>query len=129
MELDVERWFTVDDDGQEFVYLYYYPTYQDMAFMNDVTQWPCKIGRTDQHPVTRVKQQLNSCAPEQPILSLVFQCANSRALETTIHNYMKLHNRYLKHSFNQEWFNTNPDEVMYIVNALMRTPDDLYGLD
>ena len=62
MKLNIQRWFTIDSNGNEYIYLYYYPTYREMAFMNEVTQWPCKIGRTDQHPVTRVYQQLNSLA-------------------------------------------------------------------
>ena len=95
--------------------------------MNDVTQWPCKIGRTEQYPVTRVYQQLNSCAPETPVIALVFQCENSRRLESTIHNYMKLHNRFLDHSFNKEWFNTNPDEVVGIIKSLIKTPDEVYS--
>lgn len=127
MELNIQRWITLHADSGEYVYLYYYPTYREMAFTNDVTQWPCKIGRTEQHPIARVSQQLNSCAPETPVIALVFQCNNSKALESTIHNYMKLHNRFLEHSFNQEWFNTNPDEVMGIIKALMQTPDDVYS--
>lgn len=127
MKLNIQRWFTIDSNGNEYIYLYYYPTYREMAFMNEVTQWPCKIGRTDQHPVTRVSQQLNSCAPETPVIALVFQCDDSRSLESTIHNYMKLHKRFIEHSFNKEWFNTNPDEVVGIIKALMQTPDDVYA--
>lgn len=125
--LDIERMIVLDSDGLEYIYVYFYPTYKEMAFMNDVHQWPCKIGRTDQDPQKRVRQQLNSCAPETPEIALVFQCENSRALENVIHNYMKIHNRFIKHTFNQEWFSTNPDEVLSIVQALYNSPEDIWS--
>lgn len=125
MTIPIQKWITINRDGREYIYMFYYPTYREIAFMNDVAQWPCKIGRTDQHPTTRVLQQLNSCAPETPIIALVFQCNDSRILESTIHNYMKLHHRFLEHSFNKEWFNTNPDEVIGVIGSLMQTPEDV----
>lgn len=124
--LTIEKLIKLSEHGREFIYIYYYPTYREMAFMNDVVLWPCKIGRTDQHPAVRVKQQLNSCAPELPVIACVFQCDNSRALESTIHNYMKFHNRFLEHSFNQEWFNTNPDEVIALIETLSAEPDEVW---
>lgn len=99
-----------------------------MAIMNDVHQWPCKIGRTDQHPVKRVWQQLNSSSPELPVIALVFQCSYSRLWEAVIHKYMTLHNRFLKHGFNQEWFNTNPDEVLAVIRTLATDPDKTWSL-
>ena len=125
MDLDIQKWVVINEGGQEFVYLYFYGTYKDIAMMNDVIQWPCKIGRTDQHPLVRIRQQLNASTPELPEVAVVFQCDNSRALENLIHNYMKLHNRFLVHSFNQEWFNTNPDEVETVVKSLMLSPDEI----
>ena len=125
MTLSVQKWIPLDMDGQEFVYLFFYPTYKDIAYMNEVSQWPCKIGRTDVNPVVRIQQQLNSSSPEEPEIALVFQCSDSRDLESVIHHYMKLHKRFLHHDFNKEWFNTNPDEVLNVIKTFALTPDDI----
>lgn len=127
MSLEIQKSIQIDKNGSEFVYLFFYPTYKEMALINDVVQWPCKIGRTDINPITRVLQQLNSSAPELPELALVFQCNDSRELESTIHHYMKLHHRFIIHDFNNEWFNTNPDEVEYIVNSLLLSPESIWS--
>lgn len=127
MTLDIQKFIQLDKQGHEFVYLFFYPTYKEMACLNDVSQWPCKIGRTDINPITRVLQQLNASSPELPELALVFQCNDSRELESTIHHYMKLHRRFLIHDFNQEWFNTNPDEVEYVVKSLLIEPENLWS--
>lgn len=129
MKLEIERWVPVNKGGHEYVYLFYYPAYRDLAFYNDVTQWPCKIGRSTIDPITRISQQLNSSSPELPVIGAVFQCDDSQELEATIHHYLKLHHRFFHHPFNQEWFNTNPDEIVSVVKTLAMEPDDVFQSD
>lgn len=123
--MDIKRYIKIGNGGNEYIYVYYYPSYKELAFYNDVTLFPCKIGRTDKNPISRVTQQLNSCAPEEPIIALVFECENSRLFEKVIHQYMELHQRHIEHSFNKEWFNTNPDEIYAVVKNVLESPDEL----
>lgn len=113
IDLQIEkRMFLNQHDSNEYVYVYYYQTYQSNALTNEVPVFPCKIGSTTHGlPLLRCVEQLNTSTPEPPTIALLIKCTNAEKIERFLHAQLKANNRHLDHFFNQEWFNTNPIEV------------------
>ncbi|PWG64445.1 GIY-YIG nuclease family protein [Bifidobacterium callitrichidarum] len=100
--------------GNAAVYLYYFDAYREKAARAGKTYWPCKIGRTDTDPLSRIYGQSRTCFPEAPHVALVIKTDDSSTLETTIHGILKLQGRQLPDAPGSEWFNTNPESVTTI---------------
>ena len=96
--------------GKKSVYLYYYEAYKQLAFLKGNSSWACKIGRSDADPISRVFGQAGTCYPEIPHIALVIYCDNSSIIEDTIHNILKLRDRWMKDAPGTEWFITSPEE-------------------
>jgi hypothetical protein len=97
--------------GAQAVYLYFLPTYRDVAIQKHQSHWQCKIGMTTTDPLERILSQTATAAPERPIIGLVIRTDKANALEKAIHAILHLRNRRLDEVRGTEWFMTNPDEV------------------
>lgn len=125
ISFDVEQ--TIGDDGNQYVYAYYYEAYRTLAQMNEVDQFPMKIGFTTRpYPLIRIAEQLTTSTPETPIVAILYKCRNAQRIESLLHQYFKLHNKHFRVSHNNEWFNTNPQEMIETLQRLLQK--DLYNL-
>lgn len=106
--------------GNQWVYLYYFNNDTgdaECVFSKSYSYerfycgtWRCKIGRAQQNPEKRVKDQTSGC-PESPIIGLLFRTDDCATLEKLIHGHLKLLGRHIKAAQGDEWFETNPSEV------------------
>jgi hypothetical protein len=97
--------------GDEFVYLYSFETYREIAKHREEARFPCKIGRSSVDPVTRVLSQASTALPEYPTIIRLYRTNESRSLEAIIHGTLTLRGKYLENSPGTEWFITSPEEV------------------
>ena len=109
--------------GHEFVYLYYFPTYQKYAKLLDESRYPCNIGRAEADVIRRVGQQTGQQLPEKIRIALIMRTEDCRTLESKIHKELKGRKRWLDPNSNTnvvgiEWFLTNPAEVKRIFRKL-----------
>ena len=124
-------------DGNEAVYLYYYPTYRENAERKrppvwkknrETVIWPCKIGEThDQDTYTRTRQQGRE-APEKKVIALIMKTDVSGWLEKMIQEILKHWGRHIHEAVGTEWYLTSPAEVERIYHVL-RYLDSPAGLD
>ncbi len=120
---DNARWSFSEEigEGDYSVYVYYYDTYRKYAALCNEEYYPCKIGRTDVSPMDRIIGQARTCYPELPVCALLIKCSDSVIMESTIHNILKIHGRWLDDAPGKEWFKTNIEEIKSIYNSIMKT--------
>jgi hypothetical protein len=100
--------------GAGAVYLYFLATYRLRAHENGETVWPCKIGRTDRDPLTRVLSQAGTALPERPHVALIIRTQYAAAWESALHSILTLRGQRIDDSPGSEWFLTSPEEVIKI---------------
>ena len=106
-------------EGDDCVYVYYYPAYQRLAEYENNPFWPCKIGHTVQYnPNNRIISQVGTAMPEEPEIGIIIKTDNPSDLEQRIHNMLKEFNRHIENAPGTEWFLTNPNQVEEIYNNL-----------
>jgi len=98
--------------GPGALYVYYLPTYRLQAESRGERCWPCKIGRTDGDPLTRVLSQAATALPERPRIALVIRTACASAWEAAMHGVLTLRGLRIEDSPGSEWFLTSPDDVL-----------------
>jgi hypothetical protein len=101
-----------DSDGSGAVYLYYLPLYRLHA---ENGRWPCKIGRTDRDPLTRILSQAATALPEKPHVAMIVYTKHPLAFEAAIQGVLTLRGLKLDDSPGKEWFLTSPEEVRALV--------------
>jgi hypothetical protein len=121
IEISVIPTHAIYGKGDNAIYLYYYPSYKLLAESKLNELWPCKIGRTDRDPLSRVLSQSSTALPEKPIIEFIIKSDDSSLLEKAIHSILHLKNRYLTDSPGTEWFMTNPNEVLNIIRYINET--------
>lgn len=120
VEFEVEEELHYSNQPSGYVYAYYYEAYKTLAQMNDVTQFPMKIGFTSRaYPLLRIYEQLTTSTPEVPKIALLFGYDQAYRLEQAIHSYYKLHHQHFHLNPNNEWFNTNPHELKKLITLLI----------
>jgi hypothetical protein len=102
-------------DGTSAVYLYYLPSYRISAKERAEGRWPCKIGRTDSDPLTRIISQAATALPERPHIALIIKTPNPGAWESAIHGALSVRGLQIDDVPGSEWFLTSPDEVLEFV--------------
>lgn len=107
-------------DGSQSVYLYYFPSYRELATLKAEERWPCKIGRSVVDPLVRIMSQGTTALPERPCVELMMLTSDSLALESTIHGLLALRGHRLDSSPGSEWFRTSPDEVVGIQDMICK---------
>ncbi|ARF17483.1 GIY-YIG nuclease family protein [Sporosarcina ureae] len=102
-------------NGISAVYFYYYDGYKKLALLQNKRTWPCKIGRTDSDPIIRILAQASTALPETPTIEYIVKTDDASLLETMLHSILKVRGKQIEKSPGSEWFDTNPDEVIEII--------------
>ena len=113
-----------EEKGKASVYLFYYPTYKELAEKKGEEFWQCKIGRTVDNVEKRVGTQVTG-NPEKATVAREFKTDHPKELESTLHEILKLRGRHITEGGGVEWFKTNPDEVNQIYYFLTSLPSTL----
>ena len=125
-DIDSDINITADKElgqGDRAVYVYYYDSYKELSILKGKRNWECKIGRTDVDPIGRIYNQAGTCYPEFPHIGLIIHCEDSALLEKTIHDILKLRDRWLSDSPGREWFITSPQEIEKIYDSIIESLD------
>lgn len=105
-------------EGAGMVYLFYAPTYRKNAEDNYESVWHCKIGRTSKDPIRRVLEQAAVALSEYPRIHIICNTNHPAELEKAIHHILTIRGAKLYDSPGTEWFLTNPDEVLKIIEFI-----------
>ena len=89
--------------GENAVYLYYYPAYRCLAEYEGKQHWACKIDS--------VVSEMPMRMPEPPEIHLVLRTDDSESLEQTLHTVLRFRGRCLSDVPGETWFLTSPSEV------------------
>jgi hypothetical protein len=108
-------------EGDETIYLYYYPAYKAAALSISQDKWLCKIGRTDSSARLRISCQ-STGMPERPEIGLVYRTNDSRTLESVLHGVLTLRNQWSESSPGVEWFITSVEDVLSIIDVVLGHP-------
>lgn len=100
------------------VYVYYYPTYKEMANIKSESAWRCKIGYSEKSTEIRIKGQSATTVPEKEEIGLVIRTDYPNLLEHAIQFVLKCRGRWEKESPGKEWFLTSPTEVAGIYTII-----------
>ncbi|WP_292219248.1 GIY-YIG nuclease family protein [Butyrivibrio sp.] len=103
--------------GKEEVYLFYYPSYKELAELKGKMEFPCKIGRTAVGTPERVGS-IATGMPEFAKIDLVIHTDDCENMENAIHSILKLMGRYIEESPANEWYLTNKEQVKEIYNHI-----------
>ncbi len=98
--------------GSGAVYVYYLPTYRLRAQEQGEKAWPCKIGRTDRDPLSRVLSQAATALPERPHIAIIIRTSQPHSWETALHSVLTLRGRQIESVPGVEWFLTSPEEIL-----------------
>ena len=112
-------------DGTQEVYAYTFPSLVELAYLKNQQIYPVKIGYTAEKDIgafSRIRSQIfeNAAFPEKVKLLCVFRCDNGRQIETKIHRTLRESDRHLTTAIGREWFLTNAEEVVQLVDACAR---------
>lgn len=102
-------------NGSSAVYIYYFDNYKRLALLQNKRTWPCKIGRSDRDPLIRVLSQVSTALPEVPIIEYIIKTNEASLLESMLHSTLKLRGKQIENSPGSEWFDTNPEEVIELI--------------
>ena len=107
-------------EGGSVVYLYYFPTYRLYAEETGKDSYPCKIGMTEGSVDVRIDSQVGTALPEKWEVGLIIKTNNPVGMENMIHKALDAANCRLKDAPGQEWFSTNPEQVIkfYEINKM-----------
>lgn len=119
---------TLDDPPVEqtkgCVYMYYYPAYKELAELKEEDRWPCKIGRTERDPETRVKEQ-GTGMPEHATQEVVMYTDDPIMLEQIIRFLLKGKNLHIPDAPGNEWFMINSEIAKQVAETLKTLLRDL----
>lgn len=104
--------------GANILYCYYFPTYKKLADLQNNNTWPCKIGRTDGDPRSRILGQSTTAMPEYPKIPFIVNSNDAITLENMIHTTLTLKKKKITVSPGNEWFNTSPEEVLNLIKTV-----------
>lgn len=106
-------------EGNEYVYMYWFPTYEKHAKDNSQNIWPCKIGRTERDVITRINSQCGTSSPEKPIIGIIIKTSQSARLERIFHEILKFRGKHQENAVGVEWFITSPEELLKIYFSIL----------
>ena len=105
-------------EGEGHVYVFYDYREKQEAEQKGSNIWLCKVGSTERTVEERVDEQISQWIVP-PTIGLIIKTDYSSELENKIHGILKVFNRQKKENKGKklkgtEWFDTSPDEVIYI---------------
>lgn len=104
--------------GPAAVYVYYLPTYRLRAQERGEKSWPCKVGRTDRDPLSRVLSQAATALPERPAIAVILRTTNPSAWEKALHGALSIRGLRIEDSPGVEWFLTSPEEIVALIKVI-----------
>lgn len=106
-----------DGEGSGRVYVYYFPSYKELALRKEEARWPVKIGMTaSSDSYFRVTQQQGTAMPEVPVIAYQRRTDVPYRLEQGLHSILYLRGLQLDNAPGAEWFLSNPEEIKEIVD-------------
>ena len=105
-----------DEPAEGCVYIYYYPSYKELAEFKGEDKWPCKIGRTGRDAEQRIKEQ-GTGMPEHATKEVVMHTDDPRSLEQTIRSILKGKNRHIQNAPGDEWYLINSEIAKQVAEA------------
>jgi hypothetical protein len=103
--------------GPSAIYVYYLQTYRLRAQQQGEKAWPCKIGRTDRDPLSRVLSQAATALPERPRIAIIIRRSHPSAWEAALHGVLTLRGLQIENVPGVEWFLTSPEEILELVRV------------
>ncbi|MFD1210748.1 GIY-YIG nuclease family protein [Arthrobacter sp. GCM10027362] len=116
-ELEVAQEGTSEGQGSGCVYVYYFPSYKDLALRKQEARWPVKVGMTSTgNSCIRVFNQQGTAMPEAPVVAYIRLTDTPRKLEQGLHAILHCRGQQLVDAPGAEWFLSSPDEIKQIVD-------------
>ena len=110
----------IDDPPEEptegCVYIYYYPSYRELAQLKGEDKWPCKIGRTERDAEKRIKEQ-GTGMPEHATKEVVIETDDPNSLEQTIRSLLKRKDMHIQDAPGDEWYLINSEIAKKVAEA------------
>jgi len=116
-----------DEPRARCVYIYYYPSYRELAELKGEDKWPCKIGRTERDAETRIKEQ-GTGMPEHAKQEVIIETDDPRGLEQMIRSSLKRKEMHIQDAPGDEWYLINSEIAKKIAEAFedfQKTLDDV----
>lgn len=104
--------------GKGEVYLYYYPSYAELAKLKGESSYRCKIGMTNGDHQKRFASARRTEEPEKRRIALVIKTDHPADVERLLHASLKLAGKTAD-APGKEWFITNPAEITELYNCLV----------
>ena len=98
------------------VYIYYYPSYRELAKFKGKDTYPCKIGRTGRGAEKRIKEQQTGM-PEHAKTEVVMPTDDPLGLEQMIRSYLKRKGMYIQDAPGDEWYLINSEIAKKVAKA------------
>ncbi len=115
-EVEVANEGTSEGQGSGRVYVYYFPSYKELAIRKKEARWPVKVGMTSTgNSSIRVLNQQGTAMPETPVVGYECLTNTPRKLEQGLHAILHCRGQQLVDAPGTEWFLSNPDEIREIV--------------
>ncbi len=121
----------IDDAPEELpescVYIYYYPSYRELAEFKDEYKYPCKIGYTGRGAEKRIKEQVTGM-PENATQELVIETDDPHGLEQMIRYLLKRKGMLKQDAPGDEWYLINSEiakKVAEFCEDYHKTLDDI----
>ena len=105
-----------DEPTKGCVYIYYYPSYKELAKLKGEDKWPCKIGRTERDAETRIKEQ-GTGMPEHATREVVIKTDDPNSLEQTIRSLLKRKGWHIQDAPGDEWYLINSEIARNVAEA------------
>lgn len=116
-ELEAANEGTGEGQGSGRVYVYYFPTYKELAIRKREARWPVKVGMTcTGNSSIRVLNQQGTAMPETPVVGYECLTNTPRKLEQGLHAILHCRGQQLVDAPGTEWFLSSPDEIKEIVD-------------
>ena len=116
-----------DEPRARCVYIYYYPSYRELAELKGEDKWPCKIGCTERDAETRIKEQ-GTGMPEHAKQEIIIETDDPRGLEQMIRSSLKRKEMHIQDAPGDEWYLINSEIAKKIAEAFedfQKTLDDV----
>jgi hypothetical protein len=117
-ELGNER--VTEGEGCGCVYVYYFPSYRELAGRKKEVRWPVKVGMSSSsNSRIRIANQNGTAMPEAPVVAYARRTDAPRKLEQTLHAILECRGLKLAKAPGAEWFLSSPEEIKAIVDWVL----------
>lgn len=104
-----------EGEGDQTLYVYFFPAYRDQAAHLGRKEWPVKIGMTASESASRIRDQIGTAMPEKPMVGLLYRTDDAAGLERLVHSTLKARGKHLTGAPGKEWFMSSVQEIRDII--------------